>query len=555
VLLVLAQQAACASGPPQGSVWKAQRWGSGSVSPEGGSRRGGGASEDVDAQLVWLRFIGRKQEELGKAGVSEKERRWGNLALAEMRVLVGSLSSADMRRKSPEEEYFRRKAEKAQEEWEEEARWAAVERKLDEYDAWAQQVRSASGPRFRRVGREYLLTESFLREKSLEVLAAAVLDWAWTHTGDPDFLRKSPSEVALYLLAKRSALAQVVRLGREASPHLDYTPLPDETDAPPLELVVELVVGLVPGVGDLADAKAVITGYSFTGRKLSEEEKKLALLCVMLPFISSRALSAGEGTLERVAVLTGRSLEEARVLQRVAQHLSPQDVKEVDRVLHAAAREGRLTEENLQLLERIAQRLEKPLAEAANALQQGGKVSLVGSRTNAVGARLLPGSAEHMSQAWVDYQFRHPGKYTRFTYAPDAEWQRLYRAILENKRAGGEFEQTTLKLRGYEKNTVMMMPPPSSKARGFIADSIKDNPGELVWGQPYHFVEVKGREQMAFTGNLEAMITYVETYGGYLEVWFRSAKHPKGKTQLTGPLERRLRVLAEDGKASVDYTP
>ncbi|HVG59351.1 MAG TPA: pre-toxin TG domain-containing protein, partial [Hyalangium sp.] len=397
-------------------------------------------------------------------------------------------------------------------------------------------------------------TESFLREKSLEVLAAAVLDWAWTHTGDPDFLRKSPSEVALYLLAKRSALAQVVRLGREASPHLDYTPLPDETDAPPLELVVELVVGLVPGVGDLADAKAVITGYSFTGRKLSEEEKKLALLCVMLPFISSRALSAGEGTLERVAVLTGRSLEEARVLQRVAQHLSPQDVKEVDRVLHAAAREGRLTEENLQLLERIAQRLEKPLAEAANALQQGGKVSLVGSRTNAVGARLLPGSAEHMSQAWVDYQFRHPGKYTRFTYAPDAEWQRLYRAILENKRAGGEFEQTTLKLRGYEKNTVMMMPPPSSKARGFIADSIKDNPGELVWGQPYHFVEVKGREQMAFTGNLEAMITYVETYGGYLEVWFRSAKHPKGKTQLTGPLERRLRVLAEDGKASVDYT-
>jgi hypothetical protein len=509
----------------------------------------------MDTQLVWLRFIGRKQEQLGKAGVSEKERRWGNRALAEMRVLVGSLSSADLRRKSPEDEYFLRKAAKAQEEREEQARWEAVERKLDEYDAWAQQVRSASGPRFRSVGREYLLTESFLREKSLEVLAAAVLDWAWTHTGDPDFLHKSPSEVALYLLAKRSALAQVVRLGREASPHLDYTPLPDETGAPPLELAVELVVGLVPGVGDVADAKAAATGYSFTGRKLSEEERALALLCVMLPFVSSRALSAGEGTLERVAVLTGRGLEEARVLQRVAQHLSPQDVREVDRVLQAAAREGRLTEENLQLLERIVQRLEKPLAEAANTLQQGGKVSLVGSRTSAAGARLLPGSAEHMSQAWVDYQFRNPGKYSRFTYAPDAEWQRLYRTILENKQAGSELEQAVLRARGYERNTAMMMPPLGSKAQGFIADSVKGNPGELVWGQPYKFVEVKGRGEMALTGNLKAMIDYVRTYGGHLEVWFRSAEHAKGQTRPTKPLTQSMKELIDQGRGEVKYFP
>jgi hypothetical protein len=178
-------------------VWKAQRWESGPVFPEGGGGGGGSSSEDVDAQLVWLSFIGRKQEELGKAGVSEEERRLGNRALAEMRANLRSRSSAELRRQSPEEEYFLRKAGKAQEEREERARWAAVERKLDEYDAWAQQVRSASGPRFQRAGREYLLTESFLREKSLEVLAAAVLDWAWTHTSDPDFLRKSPSEVAL----------------------------------------------------------------------------------------------------------------------------------------------------------------------------------------------------------------------------------------------------------------------------------------------------------------------------------------------------------------------
>ncbi|WP_224249242.1 hypothetical protein [Hyalangium gracile] len=437
----------------------------------------------------------------------------------------------------------------------ESARWSAVEKKLDEYDAWAQQVRSASGSRFRRVGREYLLTESFLREKSLEVLAAAVLDWAWTHTDDPDFLRKSPSEVGLYLLAKRSALAQVVKVGQEAHPHLDYTPLPDGTDAPPLELAVELMVGLVPGLGELADAKAAVTGFSFTGRKLREEERKLALLCVMLPFISSRAVSAGEETLERVALLTGRSLEEARVLQRVAQQLSPQEVKEVDRVLQAAARDGRLTEEHLQLLERVAQRLEKPLAEAASTFRQGGRVSLVGARADMAGARLVPGSAEHLSQAWVEYQFRHPEKYPRFAYKPDPEWHRLYRSILENKAAGSEFEQSILKARGYEKNTTMMMPPPGGGARGFIADSVVGHRGELVWGKPYRFVEVKGREEMALTGNLDAMISYVEKYGGQLEVWFRSSAHSKGRTRLSSPLQDRLKRLGDQGLVAVQYYP
>jgi hypothetical protein len=112
-----------------------------------------------------------------------------------------------------------------------------------------------------------------------------------------------------------------------------------------------------------------------------------------------------------------------------------------------------------------------------------------------------------------------------------------------------------LKSKGYEKNTVMMMPAPGSKAQGFLADSIKGNPSELVWGQPYHFVEVKGREQMALTGNLEAMIDYVEEYGGYLEVWFRSAKHVKGETHLTQPLNRRLQRLMNQNKANVEYTP
>ena len=71
---------------------------------------------------------------------------------------------------------------------------------------------AALGRRRRRSGcgwlaPRHLLTEHPLRTQSLDALTGAVLDWAYTHTEDADFLRKSPSEVALYLLARRSALA------------------------------------------------------------------------------------------------------------------------------------------------------------------------------------------------------------------------------------------------------------------------------------------------------------------------------------------------------------
>jgi hypothetical protein len=214
-----------------------------------------------------------------------------------------------------------------------------------------------------------------------------------------------------------------------------------------------------------------------------------------------------------------------------------------------------LTEEELAFLNRLAGRLEKPLSEAAEALHRGQKLPLLGARTLSTGARMLPGSAEHLAQCWVDYQFRHPGKYRRFSYAVDPEWERLYRSILANKPAGNVFEDTILKAGGYEKNTAMMMPPPGSKAQGFISDSVRGNPTELVWGEPYRFVEAKGRQELAYTGNLKAMLDYVAEYGGHIELWVRSAKHPAGKTKLTAPLERHLNDLVNEGKARVLYFP
>ena len=168
----------------------------------------------------------------------------------------------------------------------------------------------------------------------------------------------------------------------------------------------------------------------------------------------------------------------------------------------------------------------------------------------------MPGRAEHLAQAWVDYQFRHPGKYPHFEFAPDSTWERMYRTVLENKGRGSEFEQLVLKKRGYEKNTAMLLPPPGSQVdQGFIPDSVVGNPEELVWGHPYRFVEVKGRAEMSLTGNLKAMLDYVRDYGGHLEVHFRSARHEQGQTVLNRVLRDRLQQLSDNGRAQVEWYP
>src|SRR5690606_23909267 len=116
-------------------------------------------------------------------------------------------------------------------------------------------------------------------------------------------------------------------------------------------------------------------------------------------------------------------------------------------------------------------------------------------------------------------------------------------------------EDDVLKVGGYEKNVALMMPPPGSKSPGFIPDAVPGNPSELVWGRAYRFVEVKARARLDLGGNLKAMLDYVRDYGGHIELWVRSAKHPKGPTRLSGPLLERLDELADQGKAVVKSYP
>ncbi|HVG63308.1 MAG TPA: hypothetical protein VNA24_32385 [Hyalangium sp.] len=521
-----------------------------------GARPGGAAADACveDARKPYWDFILRKEQALKQSRDSEKDRRREHLVLAEMTVWMHGHDAATLARTAPEELYFQLRAARRQQEREEKERAAAVELKLDEFFNWALRRWEESSIRFRSVGREYLITEHPLRQQTQDALTAAVLDWAFTHTQDPDFLSKSPSEVAVYLLRKNSVLLTAIEVGQLAPPHLDYTPVQDETAGTPEDLAIELLVGFMPLAGEAADFQSLLTGQSVTGRKLRREEEFLAAVGVLLPFVSGRSLS-GADLIERAAVLTGRGLEEVRVLQRVASHLSPEDAQAINRMLRAAAKGERMVQSDVELLHRIAQKLERPLSEAADTLRQGGKVPFLGVRKGVGGMKLVPGEPAHMAQCWVDYQFRHPDKYTRFTYAPDEEWKRLYESILRNKEAGTAFEADVLKLGKHEKNVALMMPPPGSRLPGFIPDAVPGRASELVWGRAYKFVEVKARAKLDLSGNLKAMLDYVDAFGGHIDLWVRSAKHPAGPTRLSQPLRDRLEELVREGKASIKPHP
>jgi OmpA-OmpF porin, OOP family len=418
--------------------------------------------------------------------------------------------------------------------------------RLQVYAQWAERLRTQPPPT--------LLKDSPERQQALAALAEATLAWAQQHKDDPLLLERSPEQVALYLLSNHTLLS--LALAHSPAEQQEVVSLlPFFQNHPGLAFTLELSVSLIPFAGDLDDAESALVGLSYTGRPLSTEERWLYAAGALLPFVGGAVLTKTGKVLEREGLLAGRSVQEVRVLARVAEHLSPEDLRAIEKVLERVGEAGELTLEEVQLLEQLAQKLREPLAEAMKAVQAGEKVPLLGARTLPGGIRMEVGSAVHRAQCWVEYQFRYLERLRSFRFQEDLEWRRMYEQILKNKPLGLGFELEILKLARYEKNLALMMPPPGKGLTGFIPDAVKGNPAELIWSQAYHFVEVKAWKDLSNTGNLKAMIEYVERYGGHLELWIRSVRHADGPTQMTGPLKRALDRLEALGRITIKTHP
>jgi hypothetical protein len=158
------------------------------------------------------------------------------------------------------------------------------------------------------------------------------------------------------------------------------------------------------------------------------------------------------------------------------------------------------------------------------------------------------GSPEHKAWAWVKYQIinHHAPKTPEF----DPTWSRQYDQIVTNKRVGSTFETAALAHWGKPENKAVMMPPDGGP--GFIPDSVRGSPTELIPGEPYDFTEVKSWASMSKTGNLAAMLNYVDKYGGHITVILRSSKPPPS---LSGPLQALLAKLRRERKAKIFLYP
>jgi hypothetical protein len=145
----------------------------------------------------------------------------------------------------------------------------------------------------------------------------------------------------------------------------------------------------------------------------------------------------------------------------------------------------------------------------------------------------------------TDLRFvRHQKKGGTYAFA---EWELKAKQIWENTRFG------TLRERELKeafdlgpKNQVKMLNPDPKKAN-FIPDHIEGNPAALEWGKPYHFVELKDWANMSDTGNLSAMLDYVENpkFSSQLTIYYKS------NTYMSGPLRTRIEGLMKQGKVEL----
>lgn len=505
-----------------------------------------------------LEFIDQKQREI--AGLEGEEKRTARAALDRYMAWLDSHVDDDaaLEATSPYEVYgrshralqvssiYRRSealvAREAELRATDPERWAKVEAKLDEYwqvayEIWAEAHRPprSNGP--------WLVIESETRRDALVAYGNAVLDTAYANAGRDDFLDSDPRQVARNVAANYPGMKEILAIAQDAPPSYEYLPV-EQARQSLGEMAFETLVGLIPVAGDMADAYQATTGRSLTGYPLSGGDRVLAGVAVLVPFVSSstfRTAEEAEAFAVRAASVTGRNADEFRALVRLGQRISPEDQAILMRAFEDIQARRAITPAMRRDLEGVYGRLRGPL-------EQVKAPQLARVRNDPyTGQPLVAGTPQHMTQRWFEYQHLHSDKYPRFTSEIDPRWKKQYETILANRPAGGAFEDAALKSRGLEKNNELFMDP--SGKGGFIPDAIVGHSGPIEWGQPYHFVEVKGWGKLSDTGNLAKMLTYVENYGGHIDIVIRS------DTRLSGRLAQRIEELRQEGKATVTREP
>jgi hypothetical protein len=135
-------------------------------------------------------------------------------------------------------------------------------------------------------------------------------------------------------------------------------------------VALEMVVGVIPVIGNVSDAAQALGGTSLTGHELETSDRVLLMAGALLPLAKVKKL---EGLLGGLVAATGRSPHEIEAVFKIARHLTPEEVAEVDRIVKTVAEGGKLHPEQLATLNRMVLRLEKPVRIWRSCCGRGGR--------------------------------------------------------------------------------------------------------------------------------------------------------------------------------------
>ncbi len=127
---------------------------------------------------------------------------------------------------------------------------------------------------------------------------------------------------------------------------------------------------------------------------------------------------------------------------------------------------------------------------------------------------------------------------------PFDRWEKMAAQAWENNALGGMTERELAAAYDLGKKNTKTMGAPKGSAE-FIPDHVVGNPPALKWGESYDFVELKDWANMSQTGNVKAMLEYVEQTNSTLTLYFRNT------TYMSNPLMLKIDALRKVGKVKL----
>jgi hypothetical protein len=416
--------------------------------------------------------------------------------------------------------------------------------KYMEYHEYASKLRALGQEDYRSEG-PYLLKPDPIRERAFTLWASELTRVARAHLDDPAFLASDPKVVADRIATENPTVRLALEIARRSPIPHEYIPLPsDRKDSSLLATAIDALVGLIPGVGDVADAAAAITGRSVTGQPLDPQDRVAAAVCSVVPFLNSAHLRAGVKGAELmtdIAAQTGRSVDDVKAMFRLFDNLPAEDTRVIVRAWDEIAAGRKLAPDLLADTERVLGKLSGPLEDLA--------AKGVGRRRvdPFTGEPFKAGTIEHKEQRWWEHQARNRSQFPEWKSDVDPAWSRAYDRALKNRDAGSAFESAALARREMPKNNEVFISPDTKTS--FVPDGLRGLDGrpvtEVKWGEPYHIVEAKNVASLSKSGNLNAELDYVQAFGGHLDLVIRKDTH------LSKPLMAKIERLEDMGLVTI----